>query len=214
MLLFGDAALIAAGTFVTLSALALAIRGLFQLLTGDTPLWLDGFGALATFAPVIVGPVAAWTLGGRKLSWSAIVGFVAGLVATAALGAALVLAVTISTGSTEQFPVWLIVLAATALLAFVGICAVASAAAWRDLRSDPPASRALDILGLLGFALVVVLITVVAIVMIQDPTSEGGEALAFGVIMGFASGLMVLGADLVDGFVSRRAHGTAAGGAH
>jgi hypothetical protein len=202
--LFGDALLLAIGTFVAAMAVALSIQWLLTLVIGSRPLWLDAFGGLATFLPPLVGAIGAWLLHGHKPSWAMLGGWVGGIVAFGAVMALLVTVASSTAAPREAFPVWLIAVAAIVALVCLGFVALVAFDAVRDLRAKPQAHRTLDTLRLVSSVLLIVLIVVVAFVMVGNPMSEAGEALIFAVMFGIAGGAMALGADVVTSFVDRR----------
>lgn len=212
-MLFGDALVMATGVFVVLSALALAIDGVLRMFMDDLPAWTNVFGALSTLLPVFVGSVAAWLLRGHRVTWTVVAGFAVGLAVFGAALAAFVALAAADTSVRESFPIWVVALAGLGLVIFLVLCGLVATDALKDLRSGEARHRRLDITRLASVALLIVLIAAVIVILVQDPTSEGGEALAFGVIMGYAAGFMALGAEVVTGYVSRRSRGASSGGA-
>jgi len=202
--LFGDALLLAIGTFVAAMVVALSMQWLLTLVIGSRPLWLDSFGGLATFLPPLVGAVGAWLLHGHKVSWAMLVGWIGGGVVVGA-GLALLIAIASSTAAPQQaFPVWLIGVAGIVAVVCLGFIGLVLGDALRDLRAASARHRTLDMLRLVSAGLLLVLIAAVTVVMLRDPMSEGGEAAIFAVMFGLVAGFMALGADVVTGFIDRR----------
>jgi hypothetical protein len=205
--LFADALLLAVGAFVALSALALAIQGVLQLFLGSRPLWLDAFGGLAVFVPSLAGALAAWTLHGHRITWLMLAGWALGLFVAGAVAA---LVVTIASQlfgafeAAETFPIGLVVVAATVSAIALFLIGIVTLDALRDLRAEVPVKRRLDALRLVSAGLLGVLLIVVSVVMLLDPTSEVGEAIVFALMFGFVASFMALGADVVTGLGSRR----------
>lgn len=205
-LLAGDAVLVTAAA----CGAALGGAGLATAPDGgaEPPVWVQGLSLVLSLAVVIGGPIAAWVLHGRRLTWIAVLGAVlggmlAGVVVPGAalLASALGLVLTPVTGSEFAGPIALAVLLVAAFAALV-VWLVADAA--RDLRRTPREHARLDVVRIVSAAVLLVVVAGVAIWVVSHPSdAESGDVAAFAIAAGVVGGLAVSGAEAATALMTR-----------
>lgn len=198
----GDALLISVAVFGIVTLVELAVsqaRGGQPIDVGPTaPIVFIGL-ALNLAVP----PVLAWVFGGRRFGWLPLAGFVFGLVAMG--GFFMAITALISLLGNEVLMLW-VGLSVAALLsaAFLYLVARSLTRGVKDLRSEKSELR-LDWLRVAGGVAIAGILVAMLIVWLNDPRSEGLEVWMFAVLFSYVAGAMVLGADILSGWRSRKA---------
>lgn len=198
-LLAGDAALLTAALFgagTGVFALAVAPTGGADQ---DVPWVWQLLSVVLMVGAVVVGPVSAWILHGRRLSWAAVIGGVlGGFLASMLLGAATMLlvgvGVTVSaiTGSELAGPITTLALAGLVLLA---LAVWLARDAVRDLAPERRAHPRLDVVRLVAIGLVAVVAVGSLVWSATHPGDESAELIAFALGTGLLGAVIALGAE-------------------
>ncbi|NMM23183.1 MAG: hypothetical protein HHJ11_06745 [Phycicoccus sp.] len=162
---------------------------------------------------MIVGPLVAWRLHGRRLTWMAVLGAVAGgfvLGNVVGILAAVVLVplvwlVTSVSGSEIAGLVAVVVViggAFVALLVWLVLDGV------RDLSPSRRAHHRLDVVRLTSVAVLVVFAIGVWIWTARNPGDESGEAILFAIMAGLGAAMIVTGAEAATSLTAQRKAGT------
>ena len=205
--LAGDACLVTAAAFgLVTGALALTFMP-----EGDPPedmTWVQLFSAVLSLAVVIVGPLVAWRLHGRRLTWMAVLGAVVGgfvLGNVVALLAAVVLVPL----------VWLVTSVSTEIAGLVAVVVVIGGAfvallVWlvvdgvRDLSPSRREHPRLDVVRFISVAVPVVFAIGVGIWTARNPGDESGEAILFAMMAGVGAAMIVTGAEAATSLAAQR----------
>jgi hypothetical protein len=204
-MLAADALLLTAATFA-------AVTGALALIVGPGPTeptrWVEGLSAVITLGSVVAGPVLAWRLHGRRVTWPAVAGGALGALAVGVLASPLLLVVAglgmlVSwvTGSELAGPVTVLSLAGAGLGAL---------AVWllRDaVRDLAPARRehvALDRVRVVAVAALAVVVAGSVVWAVVNPGDESVELVAFAALAGVTGVAIALGAEAVTALAARR----------
>ncbi len=216
--LVGDACLLTAASFAVPAMLGglVIVTGLLKV-TPEGPasdplsmvLALLVNAALPLF--FLAGPVAAWMLHGRGIRLAAVLGGIAGLVASALViggffAAMLAAGAAISRLTASQFTLPVIVL----MLASLGLLAAAlglDVEAVRDVAHTPVLHERLDIARLVATGVLVLFVIALAAVTVLRPVAGYAEAGIFALVAAAAGGITAGVADLVVSLVDRRGAG-------
>ncbi|HEX5336522.1 MAG TPA: hypothetical protein VFW55_11610 [Propionicimonas sp.] len=210
--LAGDACLVTAAAFsLVMGALALTF-----LPEGEPPEDMTGvqlLSALFSVAVMIVGPLVAWRLHGRRLTWIAVLGAVAGgfvMGNIAGMLAMLMLApvvwlVSSVSGSEIAGLVAVIVVVGGAFVALLVWLVVDGV---RDLSSSRREHPRLDVVRFISAAVLVVFAIGVALWTARHPGDETGEAILFAIMAGLGAAMIVTGAEAATGLAAQRRAGT------
>jgi len=205
--LAGDACLVTAAAF----GLTMGVIALTFMPEGDPPevtTWVQLFSAMFSLAVVIVGPLIAWRLHGRRLTWMAVlgavvggfvIGNVVGMLAAVVL-VPLVLLVTSVSGSEIAGLVAVVVVfggAFVALLVWLVVDGV------RDLSPSRREHPRLDVVRLISAAVLVVFAIGVGIWTARNPGDESGEAILFAIMAGVGAAMIVTGAEAATSLAAR-----------
>jgi len=148
---------------------------------------------------VVAGPVSAWILHGRRLSWAAVIGgVVGGFLASMLLGVATMLlvgigmAVSAVTGSELAGPITMLAVAGLVLLA---LAVWLARDAVRDLSPERRARPRLDVVRLVAVGLIAVVAVGSTVWAATHPGDESAELIAFALLTGLLGGVIALGAE-------------------
>lgn len=211
--LAADGCLLTAGAFSLGQALALGIdslAGVGPLGNGSTGVWATAIESISWFISVVgvvIGPLAAWLLHGRRVDWTttlgALVGYALGGVAVFALTllAALPMwVVHLATGSEYGGAIAYLAVVAAAFLVLVGWLVFDAARDAAPQRREHPwldLARLLAAVSAVGFSLVVVIFTITGSGF--DP-----DALVFVLATGVLGAAVVTTAELAIIYVRRQ----------
>lgn len=198
-LLAGDAALVTAALFgagTGLVALTVVPTGAADQ---DVGWGLQVLSFALMLGAVIGGPVIAWTLHGRRLTWpAAIGGILGGFLSSTVLGVAMMvvvgvgMAVSALTGSEVAGPITMLVVAGLVMVAL---------AVWlvRDAVHDlTPARRAhprLDVVRLVAVGVIAVVAVGSVAWTATHPDDESAELVVFALVAGLSGAVIALGAE-------------------
>ena len=206
--LAGDACLVTAAAFgLVMGALALT-----SMPEGDPPedkTWVQLFSALFSLAVVIVGPLVAWRLHGRRLTWMAVLGAVVGgfvLGNVVGMLAMLVLVplvwlVTSVSGSEIAGLIVVVVLVGGAFVALLVWLVVDGVGDLSPSRREHPR---LDVVRFISVAVLVVFAIAVGIWTARNPGGETGEAILFAMMAGVGAAMIVTGAEAATSLAAQR----------
>ncbi len=212
--LAGDACLITAGAFGVLTAVAggLVLGGVLPPVGSGPPTVAGALMAsvllILSLGGVVVGPVAAWLLHGRRIDVAAVVGVGFGLPAGAGVVVGLVLLGMLS-GEATRLVANSELLGPLAVLVLVGLGFVAlmvwqNVDAVRDLSPSRSEHRRLDIVRIVCTILFVLFAATVVGINVANPNSEVGEAAIFAMAGSVVAGVVTAVADIVVGVAQRR----------
>jgi len=212
--LAGDACLITAGAFGLLTAVAggLVLGGVLPPVGSGPPTVAGALMAsvllILSLGGVVVGPVAAWLLHGRRIDVAAVVGAGAGIVGGILAVQGLVLLAMLSSEATRLVangellgPLAVLVLVG---LGFVALMVWQDIDAVRDLSAARGEHRRLDIIRIVCTILFVVFAATVIGINVANPKSEIGEAAIFATAGGVFAGVLTAVADVVVSIAERR----------
>lgn len=195
--LAADAALLTSAAFALVTALTalVAPEGEVQ----GTASLLTAAGSLLSLALLAAGPLLAWRLHGRPLTWGAVLGGLTGgfLAAAAAmvvaLGAMVLGRLTSVLANNEDIGP----LAVLAVLGVISVVVIARLvfAAVRDLAPSRREHFRLQVIRLVCAAIVAVAATGVAIWTVRHPGGTQSQALILGMAAGLAGACAVAGAE-------------------
>lgn len=198
--LLGDGALISAGTMALAMGVVLLVTGV--IIRGSVPVGIEFGSGILTLAAFAAGPLIAWSVHERKVTFAAIGGAFLGAPVTAVLFAAFVLVSTalgwVLKGLNDA--AWFGPLVGLILVetAFVTLCVWLVVDAIRDRRKTPREHRRADTARPVAVAVVTVYATVVGAFALQPGAGEILEAIALMLIAAVAGGSAVGMADLVE----------------
>ena len=213
--LIADSCLLTAGALAALGLPGLLFVGLGLIrVTENGPgpdvlsTVLAGFASMLLNAAIIVGPLSAWLLHGRRVSWVAVLGAVLGVVvAVIVLVPLTLLAVFVGTAvaplASWEFAGPVAILAVVAA-AFVALTVTLDVDAARDLVPTRRAHRRLDIARIVATVALIAFVAVSVWLGFAKPASEAGEAGIFAFYAGAGGAVIVAVADAITTFVERR----------
>jgi len=203
--LAGDACLLTAAAFgLVVGALGAAFAP--QAEPAEGVAWVSLLSGVLSLAVVILGPLAAWRLHGRRLTWMVVLGAVLGGFVGSNIVGMLVMVVFAPLG-------WLVSQLGgsdfAGLIAMVVIVggAFVSLLVWlvtdgvRDLSPSRRVHPRLDAVRVVSAAVLVVFALGVALWTANHPGGESGEAVIFAMLAGLVAALAVAGAE-----IAARAH--------
>lgn len=205
--LAGDALLITAAAFgVVTGATALVLAPDLEPAAGME--WASVVSAVLSLATAVAGPIVAWLLHGRHLTWIAVLGGVlggalAGVLVMAATVAAMLFGLMASLFTDSEFagPLILLALLAAAFVALVGWLVLDAV---RDLAPSRRAHPRIDVVRLVSAVVLVIFAVGVAVWTASHPGDESGEALIIAMVAGVFGLLAVAGADTLTMLMERR----------
>jgi drug/metabolite transporter (DMT)-like permease len=205
-LLAGDGVLLTATVF----GLALGGAGLLAAPDGAEPAaWVQVLSVVLSLGAVIAGPIAAWVLHGRRVTWIATLGAViggmlAGVVVQAVALLSWLLGLILSPLTNAEYAGPLAV-AAVIVAAFVALVVWLVADSARDLRREPREHARLDVVRLVSVAAFGIFVIGVVLWMTSHPDdAESGEAAAFAIAAGVVGGLATSGAEVSTALAARK----------
>jgi len=200
------------GVLLTAALYGVVLGGTALLMAPDDAnpaAWIQGLSLVLSLGAVIAGPIAAWVLHGRRVTWIAVLGAViGGMLAGAVVQVVALLSwlfgliLTPLTNAEYAGP---LALAAVLVAAFVALVVWLVADSWRDLRREPREHARLDVVRLVAAAVFVIfVIGVVLYVMSHPDDSESGDVAAFAIAAGVVGGLAVSGAEVATALAARK----------
>ncbi|HZW45422.1 MAG TPA: hypothetical protein VFF32_13735 [Dermatophilaceae bacterium] len=171
--------------------------------------WVQLFSALFSLAVVIVGPLVAWRLHGRRLTCMAVLGAVVGgfvLGNVVGMLAMLVLVplvwlVTSVSGSEIAGLIVVVVLVGGAFVALLVWLVVDGVGDLSPSRREHPR---LDVVRFISVAVLVVFAIAVGIWTARNPGGETGEAILFAMMAGVGAAMIVTGAEAATSLAAQR----------
>jgi drug/metabolite transporter (DMT)-like permease len=210
--LAGDACLVTAAAFgLVMGALALTFMP-----EGEPPedtTWVQLLSAVLSLAVVIVGPLVAWRLHGRPLTWIAVLGAVVGGFVLGNVVGILVMLVfvplvwLVSSVSSSEFGGLIAVLVLVGA-AFVALLVWLVADGVRDLPLSRRVHLRLDVVRFISVAVLVIFAIGVALWTARHPGDESGEAIIFAVMAGVGAAMIVTGAEAATSLAAQKKAGT------
>lgn len=198
--LAGDACLLTAAAFgLVMGALAVALAP--QPEPAEGMAWVSLLSAVLSLAVVILGPLVAWRLHGRRLSWMAALGAALGAFVGSNIVGMLVMLVFAPLG-------WLVsqlggsefagLMAMVVVVggAFVALLVWLVTNGVRDLSPSRRVHPRMDIVRVISAAALVVFAIGVALWTADHPGGESGEAIIFAMLAGLVAALAVAGAEV------------------
>ena len=171
--------------------------------------WVQGLSLVLSLGAVIAGPIAAWVLHGRRVTWVAVLGgVIGGMLAGAVVQAVALLAWLLGlilspvTDSEYAGPIALV---AVIIVAFAALEVWLLADAARDLRRTPREHARLDVVRLVAVAVFLLFIIAAALWVMSHPEDpESGDVAAFAIAAGVVGGLAVSGAEAATALAARK----------
>jgi len=157
---------------------------------------------------VIVGPLVAWRLHGRRLTWMAVLGAVVGGFVLGNVVGMLAAVVLVPL-------VWLVTSVSTEIAGLVAVVVVIGGAfvallVWlvvdgvRDLSPSRREHPRLDVVRFISAAVLVVFAIGVGIWTARNPGDESGEAILFAMMAGVGAAMIVTGAEAATSLAAQR----------
>ncbi len=204
--LAGDACLVTAAAFgVVTGVTGLVVAPEVEPAEGME--WASALAAVLSLATAVAGPVVAWLLHGRRLTWIAVLGGVigGGLAGGVVMAVSLVamlfgLVASFFTDSEFAGPLIVLGLVAAAFLALVGWLVVDAV---RDLAPSRRDHTRIDVVRLVSALVLAIFAAGVAVWTANHPGDESLEALIFAMAAGVFGLLVVAGAETVTTLMAR-----------
>jgi hypothetical protein len=173
--------------------------------------------AVLGLAVMILGPLVAWRLHGRRLTWIAVLGAVIGGFVGTNVAGMLVMLVFAPLGWLVSWAggseiAGLIVMVVVLGVAFVALAVWLVADGVRDLSPSRREHPRLDVLRVSSAAVLVVFAIGVALWSSGRPEDGSGEAVIFAMFAGMGAALTVTGAEVATSLAARRKLGTGVAG--
>jgi len=198
--LAGDACLLTAAAFgLVVGALGVAFAP--QAEPAEAEAWVSLLSGVLSLAVMILGPLAAWRLHGRRLTWMAVLGAVLGGFVGSNIVGMLVMLIFAPLGwlvsqlGGSEFA-GLIAMVVVVGGSFVALLLWLVTNGVRDLSPSRRVHPRLDIVRVVSAAALVVFALGVALWTANHPGGESGEAIIFAMLAGLVAVLAVAGAEV------------------
>jgi hypothetical protein len=179
--------------------------------------WVSVLSAVLSLAVMILGPLVAWRLHGRRLTWIALLGAVIGGCVGGNLAGLLVMLVFAPLGWLVSWAggselAGLIVVVVLLGAAFVALVVWLVADGVRDLSPSRREHPRLDVVRVSSAAVLVVFAIGVALWTAGHHGDGSGEAIIFAMMAGVGAAMTVTGAEVATSLAARRKLGTGVAG--